>query len=71
MAFFKINKKNKTASAASTPAQTPRASMQDERATGSKNTITVDQAMDLVFKNSYGSVMPMGGSPASTGPSIL
>ncbi|KAF9963222.1 hypothetical protein BGZ73_002383, partial [Actinomortierella ambigua] len=49
MAFFKINK-NKTASTASSPAQTPRSSMQGSRPA---NKMTKEQAMDLINKNAF------------------
>ncbi|KAF9162549.1 hypothetical protein DFQ26_003434 [Actinomortierella ambigua] len=50
MALFKLNK-NKTASAASSPAQTPRSSMQGSRPAVQK--LTKEQAMDLIYKNAY------------------
>ncbi|KAG0224354.1 hypothetical protein BGW42_005172 [Actinomortierella wolfii] len=49
MAFFKLNK-NKTASAAPSPAQTPRSSMQASRPSG-QNKMTVEQAMEEMNKN--------------------
>ncbi|KAF9977906.1 hypothetical protein BGZ73_004502 [Actinomortierella ambigua] len=72
MAFFKTNKnKNKTASAATTPAQSPRASMQNEHLKGTKDIMTMDQAMDLIYKNAYGGTMPMNGGVSGNAYSIL
>ncbi|KAF9288527.1 hypothetical protein BGZ68_000156 [Mortierella alpina] len=52
MTFFKITKKNKTASAANTPSQTPRTSIHlsaSEAAAMNKNTVlTPEGAMDLL-----------------------
>ncbi|KAG0261168.1 hypothetical protein DFQ27_003130 [Actinomortierella ambigua] len=72
MTFFKINKnKNKTASAPSTPAQTPRASMQDAHPKSTKDTMTMEQTMELIYKNAYGGAMPMSGGVACSAPSII
>ncbi|KAF8948680.1 hypothetical protein BGZ47_003326 [Haplosporangium gracile] len=61
MSLFKRSNKNKTASAASTPAQTPRASMQTIRdATGTK--MTPEEALYKISHNMM--------SNASTGPFI-
>ncbi|KAF9962316.1 hypothetical protein BGZ72_007369 [Mortierella alpina] len=61
MPFFKSSsKKNKTASAATTPAQTPRNSMHEQR--DGQPRMTQDEAMHMIFKNS----MPN----AATGPFI-
>jgi hypothetical protein len=61
MSIFKSNK-NKTASAASTPAQTPRASLNDQRSTANTNPthqikMTRDQALELVLSKST-QIMP-------------
>ncbi|KAF8948678.1 hypothetical protein BGZ47_003324 [Haplosporangium gracile] len=61
MSLFKRSNKNKTASAASTPAQTPRASMQTIRdATGTK--MAPEEALYKISHNMM--------SNASTGPFI-
>ncbi|KAF9117762.1 hypothetical protein BGW39_001823 [Mortierella sp. 14UC] len=56
MSLFKSNK-NKTASAATTPAQTPRTSLNEQRpattATGTQATkMTRDQALDMAMSKS-------------------
>ncbi|KAF8973410.1 hypothetical protein BGZ46_009926, partial [Entomortierella lignicola] len=50
MSLFKSNK-NKSASAAATPAQTPRTSMQESRPSQGQ-TMTHQQALDAVMKQS-------------------
>ncbi|KAF9100150.1 hypothetical protein BGX27_000484, partial [Mortierella sp. AM989] len=50
MPLFKSNK-NKSASVASTPAQTPRTSIQDTRPT-QINTMTREQVLEIVLKKS-------------------
>ncbi|KAF9577994.1 hypothetical protein BGW38_006468, partial [Lunasporangiospora selenospora] len=56
--------KNKSASAASTPAQTPRSSLQTQRPNSSKqkNTMTLDEALELAMSQSIGGI---------SGPSLL
>ncbi|KAI7817974.1 hypothetical protein BC939DRAFT_532346 [Gamsiella multidivaricata] len=51
MPFFKSNK-NKTSSAASTPVQTPRSSIQTTRTANQSNLLTLDQVIDLAMKKS-------------------
>ncbi|KAF9936545.1 hypothetical protein BGZ67_002224 [Mortierella alpina] len=61
MHFFKSSsKKNKTASAATTPAQTPRSSMHEQRT--SQPRMTQDEAMHMILKNTM--------TNAATGPFI-
>ncbi|KAF9951584.1 hypothetical protein BGZ70_000925 [Mortierella alpina] len=61
MPFFKSSsKKNKTASAATTPAQTPRNSMHEQRT--SQPRMTQDEAMYMILKNTM--------TNAATGPFI-
>ncbi|KAF9943953.1 hypothetical protein BGZ70_005223, partial [Mortierella alpina] len=59
MPFFKSSSasaKNQTASAAATPAQTPRSSMQAIRPKKEQETMTVDQALEMALKKtSYAS----------------
>ncbi|KAF9932773.1 hypothetical protein BGZ67_004590, partial [Mortierella alpina] len=59
MPFFKSSSasaKNQTASAAATPAQTPRSSMQATRPKKEQATMTVDQALEMAMKKtSYAS----------------
>ncbi|KAF9575844.1 hypothetical protein EC968_001227 [Mortierella alpina] len=61
MSFFKRSNKNKTTSAASsvasTPAQTPRTSMQEQRPAQATQT-TRDQALEKIMKQSYGANHP-------------
>ncbi|KAG0221404.1 hypothetical protein BGW41_006804, partial [Actinomortierella wolfii] len=45
------NNKNKSTSAASSPAQTPRSSMQASRSADSK--MTKEQALELIHKNAF------------------
>ncbi|KAF9162550.1 hypothetical protein DFQ26_003435 [Actinomortierella ambigua] len=63
MAFFKLNK-NKTASAAPSPAQTPRSSMQASRPSN-QNKMTPEQTLEELLKNGY-----LGG-PATSMNSML
>ncbi|KAG0267792.1 hypothetical protein DFQ27_008181 [Actinomortierella ambigua] len=63
MAFFKLNK-NKTASAAPSPAQTPRSSMQASRPSN-QNKMTPEQALEELLKDGY-----LGG-PATSMNSML
>lgn len=49
MSLFKRSDKNKTASTASTPAQTPRASMQTLRDAGIK--MTPEEALERIARN--------------------
>ncbi|KAG0271226.1 hypothetical protein BGZ97_011302, partial [Linnemannia gamsii] len=49
MSFFKRSNKNKSASAASTPSQTPRASMQSSRSSDVK--LTPEQAIYKINHN--------------------
>ncbi|KAF9345917.1 hypothetical protein BGX26_002600, partial [Mortierella sp. AD094] len=49
MPFFKSNK-NKSASAASTPAQTPRSSVQAARTTQANTLMTHDQVLEMVMQ---------------------
>ncbi|KAF9117207.1 hypothetical protein BGW39_002454, partial [Mortierella sp. 14UC] len=56
MSLFKSNK-NKTASAATTPAQTPRASLNEQRPSAKPTTMTRDQALELALSKSV-QVMP-------------
>jgi len=49
MAFFK-NNKNKTVSAAPSPAQTPRTSMQGSRPAAADNKVSFEQAMEKLHK---------------------
>ncbi|KAF9100147.1 hypothetical protein BGX27_000481, partial [Mortierella sp. AM989] len=52
MPLFKRSSKNQSSSAASTPAQTPRVSMQeDERPIQPTDKTTRDQALDKVMQN--------------------
>ncbi|KAG0248214.1 hypothetical protein BGZ95_008155, partial [Linnemannia exigua] len=52
MSLFKSNK-NKTASAASTPAQTPRASLNEQRpATTEATKMTREQALEMAMRKS-------------------
>ncbi|KAF9111658.1 hypothetical protein BGW39_004297, partial [Mortierella sp. 14UC] len=51
MALFKSNK-NKSTSAASTPAQSPRTSIDAQRPVGEGNTMTREQAIRLAMHNS-------------------
>ena len=59
MPFFKSSSasaKNQTASAATTPVQTPRSSMQATRPKKEQSTMTVDQALEMAMKKaSYAS----------------
>ncbi|KAG0038491.1 hypothetical protein BGZ83_003074, partial [Gryganskiella cystojenkinii] len=62
MAFFKSSK-NQTSSAASTPAQTPRSSMQGSRPSEfvAKSTkMTHDQALQMALDKSFGGVAVHG-----------
>ncbi|KAI7817982.1 hypothetical protein BC939DRAFT_480745 [Gamsiella multidivaricata] len=56
MPFFKSNK-NKTSSAASTPVQTPRSSIQTTRTANQSNLLTLDQLCSIksasAFRNPY------------------
>ncbi|KAF9574528.1 hypothetical protein BGW38_008312, partial [Lunasporangiospora selenospora] len=63
MNFFKSSK-NKSASAASTPAQTPRSSFNIQRPNSSKqkNTMTLDEALEVAMSRSIGGI---------SGPSLL
>ncbi|KAF8977615.1 hypothetical protein BGZ52_006877, partial [Haplosporangium bisporale] len=57
MSIFKSNKsnKNKTASAATTPSQTPRSSMQTARPASSQaNVMTREQALESLMKKTAG-----------------
>ncbi|KAG0375371.1 hypothetical protein BGX24_009185 [Mortierella sp. AD032] len=56
MSLFKSNK-NKTSSAASTPAQTPRPSVEAQRPSAQPTKMTRDQAFELVLCKSV-QVMP-------------
>ncbi|KAF9386115.1 hypothetical protein CPB97_004014, partial [Podila verticillata] len=59
MSIFKSNKsnKNKTASAATTPAQTPRSSLQTARPASSQaNVMTREQALESLMRKTVGSV---------------
>jgi len=53
MSLFKFNK-NKTSSAASTPAQTPRASLNEQRPSPAQPTTTMtrEQALEMAMKKS-------------------
>ncbi|KAF9961820.1 hypothetical protein BGZ72_001736 [Mortierella alpina] len=53
MPFFKsssASSKNQTASAAATPVQTPRTSMQATRPKKEQATMTIDQALEMAMK---------------------
>ncbi|KAF9989733.1 hypothetical protein BGZ75_005097 [Mortierella antarctica] len=54
MTFFKISKKNKTASAANTPSQTPRTSVHlsasDVAAVNKNVVLTPENAMEMLFQ---------------------
>ncbi|KAG9320411.1 hypothetical protein KVV02_008351 [Mortierella alpina] len=60
MSLFKLSNKNKTASAASsvvsTPAQTPRSSMQEQQPAQATK-MTRDQALEKIMKKTYGGVL--------------
>ncbi|KAF9325682.1 hypothetical protein BG006_010836 [Podila minutissima] len=68
MNFFKKANKNKTASAAPTPAQTPRASMEDTRPSTSTMTKQQKQANDAELLHS---LMVKAMSGGYNGPYIL
>jgi len=53
MPFFKSSK-NQSASAASTPAQTPRSSMHESRPAAQISKMTRDQALQMALEKSYG-----------------
>ncbi|KAF8928691.1 hypothetical protein BGZ58_009450, partial [Dissophora ornata] len=55
MPFFKRSSKNQSTSAASTPAQTPRSSMQATRP-NQTNTMTVEQALEMAMQKSMRNV---------------
>ena len=60
MSFFKSSK-NQSASAASTPAQTPRSSMDTSRTGSQKAKMTKEQAVQMAMDKSLGS-MAMSGN---------
>ncbi|KAI1311625.1 hypothetical protein EDD11_003333, partial [Mortierella claussenii] len=60
MSIFKRSSKNKTSSAASTPTQTPRASIQDSRpqirsSTNKMMQLTPDEAMHMILEKNMSS----------------
>ncbi|KAF9162946.1 hypothetical protein DFQ26_003093 [Actinomortierella ambigua] len=69
MAFFKINK-NKTASAASSPAQTPRPSMQQQVRVVS-DTMTEEQVIKMIHKTTIAGSLPSSTVVGHSGFSVL
>ncbi|KAF9980803.1 hypothetical protein BGZ75_007961 [Mortierella antarctica] len=69
MSIFKLSNKNKTASAASsvvsTPAQTPRSSMQEQRPAQATK-MTRDQALEKIMKKTYGAAAAKDQTSSAT-----